>query len=56
MAQRLREYGGDLKLCGLDPVVIRMLDYAGISNYFDKCASVDAAMACFGGTSDVKEG
>ncbi len=48
-AQRLREYGGDLKLVGLSPYLRHIFDLAGASPQFDFCASEEEASNRFCG-------
>jgi anti-sigma B factor antagonist len=48
-AQRLREYGGDLKLVGLSPYLKHIFDLAGASPSFDFCRSEEDASVRFGG-------
>jgi anti-anti-sigma factor len=48
-AQRLREYGGDLKLVGLSPYLRHIFDLSGASPLFDFCASEEEATMRFSG-------
>jgi len=48
-AQRLREYGGDLKLVGLSPYLKHIFDLAGASPAFDFCRSEEEASERFSG-------
>lgn len=43
-AQRLREYGGDLKLAGASEYVKHLFELAGYVSQFDFCANEDDAM------------
>jgi anti-sigma B factor antagonist len=48
-AQRLREYGGDLKLVGVSPYLRHVFDLAGVSPQFDFCRSEEVASNRFCG-------
>ena len=48
-AQRLREYGGDLKLVGLSPYLRHIFDLAGATPQFDLCKNEEEASNRFGG-------
>lgn len=48
-AQRLREYGGDLKLVGLSPYLRHIFDLSGASPVFDFCKSEEEATQRFSG-------
>jgi len=48
-AQRLREYGGDLKLVGLSPYLRHIFDLSGSSPQFDFCKSEEEASIRFSG-------
>ncbi len=48
-AQRLREYGGDLKLVGLSPYLRHIFDLAGASPLFDFCRTEEEASNRFCG-------
>ena len=48
-AQRLREYGGDLKLVGLTPYLSHILNLAGVSPQFDFCRNEEEASVRFSG-------
>lgn len=48
-AQRLREYGGDMKLVGLSPYLSHILDLAGVTSHFDFCRSEEEASVRFSG-------
>jgi anti-anti-sigma factor len=48
-AQRLREYGGDLKLVGLSPYLRHIFDLSGASANFDFCKTEEEATARFSG-------
>jgi anti-sigma B factor antagonist len=48
-AQRLREYGGDLKLVGLSPYLRHIFDLAGVSPQFDFCKNEEDATVRFTG-------
>jgi anti-sigma B factor antagonist len=48
-AQRLREYGGDLKLVGLSPYLRHIFDLAGSTPQFDLCKNEEEASNRFSG-------
>ncbi|HTB33905.1 MAG TPA: STAS domain-containing protein [bacterium] len=48
-AQRLREYGGDLKLVGLSPYLRHIFDLAGATPQFDLCKNEEEASNRFSG-------
>ena len=48
-AQRLREYGGDLKLVGLSPYLRHIFDLAGATSQFDLCKNEEEASNRFSG-------
>lgn len=48
-AQRLKAYGGDLKLVGASPYLRHIFDLAGASQQFEFCRSEEEAGARFGG-------
>jgi len=48
-AQRLREYGGDLKLVGMSAYLRHIFDLAGATPQFDLCGSEEEAADRFSG-------
>ena len=46
-ADRLREYGGDLKLVGLSQYLRHIIDLSGASSRFDFCATEEEAVSKF---------
>jgi anti-sigma B factor antagonist len=46
-ARRLREYGGDLKICGASPYLRHTFDLAGVGTAFDFCLDEDEAAKRF---------